>query len=394
MHYAKDAAKVAFNELRVTPDADWLRREYRHEDERGRYSLDNLTGAGTTAGPSGQPWKGIDPKRIGAGRHWRYVPETLDKLDSEGRIYWPKRGKYPKLKQYLSESGGTAVGDVWVDVPVIGRTAAERLGYPTQKPEKLLERVIRASSNDGDVVLDAYCGCGTTVAVAQKLNRRWIGMDITYQSISLVLKRLERDFGKAVADAVVLDGIPKDMESAVALAHKKDDRLRKEFEKWAILTYTNNRAVINEKKGADRGVDGVAYILTGDAEAIRMLLQVKSGGVTRGEIAKLRGDMEREGAKLGTFLTLEKDTPPMRREAQTGGHYTHPLTGEAVSKISIVTVEDMLERGARLTLPVSMEALWKAKESADPNQMSFSFIPARKPVARVEAVEQLEEAAE
>jgi site-specific DNA-methyltransferase (adenine-specific) len=146
--------------------------------------------------------------------------------------------------------------------------------------------------------LDAYCGCGTTVAVAQVLNRNWIGIDITYQAISLIVKRLEDRFGKRISEAIILDGVPKDMGSAVALAHKKDDRLRKEFEKWIALTYTNNRAVINEKKGADGGIDAIAYFLTGKDTNAKIIFQVKSGGVKRGDIATLRGDMGREGAVL------------------------------------------------------------------------------------------------
>ena len=139
-----------------------------------------------------------------------------------------------------------------MDRPLINSQARERLGYPTQKPEALLERIIKVSSNEGDVVLDAYCGCGTTVAVSQRLNRQWIGIDITYQSISLILKRLEDTFGKGVLEQLKLNGIPKDMESAVALANKKDDRTRKEFEKWAVLTYTNNSAIINARKAQTR----------------------------------------------------------------------------------------------------------------------------------------------
>jgi DNA modification methylase len=264
----------------------------------------------------------------------------------------------------------------------------EYIGYPTQKPVALLDRIIRAASNDGDVILDAYYGCGTSVAVAQGLNRHWIGMDITFMSISIVLKRLIRDFDQTVADAVILDGIPKDMASAVALAHKKDDRLRKEFEKWAILTYTNHRAVINEKKKADQGIDGVAYILTDDNEAVKMLLQVKSGGVSRGDIAKLRGDMEREGAKLGTFITLENPTGPMRKEAKTAGPFINPLTGRTLDKIAIVTAKQMIEDDVRLESPISLDALWKAKESAKGDQMELSFVPARKPVAREELDDQ------
>jgi hypothetical protein len=165
-----------------------------------------------------------------------------------------KNGK--EYRYYLDK--GVLPNDWWIDIQALNPSAKERLGYPTQKPEALLERIIKASSNENDIVLDAYCGCGTTVAVCQKLDRQWIGIDITYQSISLILKRLEDSF-PGVLKTIKLHGIPKDIESAIALANKTDDRTRKEFEKWAILTYTNNKAVINTKKGADKGIDGIVY---------------------------------------------------------------------------------------------------------------------------------------
>ena len=232
-------------------------------------------------------------------------------------------------KRYLPNPAGTPVDDVW-DIPIINPLAKERLGYPTQKPESLLSRIIAASSSEDDLVLDAYCGCGTTVAVAQALNRQWIGMDITYQSIALVLRRLEDHFGKEVRDSVVLDGIPRDMASAQALAKKKDDRVRKEFEKWAVLTYTNNRAVINQKKGADAGIDGIAYFQTSSTDNAKIVLQVKSGNVSRGDIAKLRGDMSREGAAMAVFITLQSPTAPMIAEAKAVGQYYHDLMGAAI----------------------------------------------------------------
>jgi Adenine specific DNA methylase Mod len=143
------------------------------------------------------------------------------------------------------------MGDVW-EIPIINASAKERMGYQTQKPEALLERIIKASTNEGDVVLDAYCGCGTTVAVADRLNRQWIGIDITYHSIGLILKRLLTARQVEKLTDVLVDGIPQDVEAARALANREDDKLRKEFEKWAILTYTNNRGVINEKRGRTR----------------------------------------------------------------------------------------------------------------------------------------------
>ncbi len=200
---------------------------------------------------------------------------------TSGRVQrrkWHKRKDKEPYKVFLSE--GVKIGDVW-QIQHIYASAAERLGYPTQKPEALLERIIEASSNEGDTVLDCYCGCGTTVAVAERLKRKWVGVDITYQSISLILRRLESQYGKSVLETINLNGIPQDMKSAIAVAHKKDDRLRKEFEKWAVLTYSNNRARINDKKGGDGGIDGVAFFLTDKDENAKIVFQVKSGGAGR-----------------------------------------------------------------------------------------------------------------
>jgi len=238
--------------------------------------------------------------RYSKGRTFTFNYETEKSYGQTGG------GQGGKVKYYRYEVGTYSVVGIkdWWTISMLSTTHSERLGYPTQKPEALLERIIKASSNEGDVVLDAYCGCGTTVAVAHRLNRKWIGMDITYQSIALVLRRLEKAFGEAALEQIKTDGIPRDMQSADALAHKKDDRLRKEFEKWAVLTYSNNRAIINEKKGADAGIDAVGYFLTSKTENAKIIFQVKSGGVKRGDIATLRGDMGRENAALAVLITL------------------------------------------------------------------------------------------
>lgn len=251
------------------------------------------------------------------------------------------------------ESDGVAMDDVWD----ISRVPPIKQIYPTEKPALLLERIIRASSNEGDVVLDAFCGCGTTVVVAEQLHRNWIGIDITFQSISLILRRLEQTHGLAFLDKVAIDGLPEDMESAEALAHKKDDRVRKEFEKWAVLTYTNNRAIINDKKGADGGIDGTVYFLTGATESSTMILQVKSGGVGRGDIAKLRGDMDRVQAEMATLITLEEPTGPMIAEAKAAGRYHHALMGRDYNRIQIVTVKEIIEDGKRLDIPLAKDML-------------------------------------
>lgn len=273
---------------------------------------------------------------------------------------------------YYRDGGGrytlVNVKDWWPDIGMLATSAHERLGYPTQKPEALLERVIKVSSNPGDVVLDAYCGCGTTVAVAQRLGREWVGIDITYQAISLIMRRLEQQAGALkwpeVERTITVNGTPRDLDSAVALAHKKDDRVRKEFEKWAILTYTNNRARINEKKGADEGIDGVAYFMTSREDNAKVVLQVKSGNVGRGDIAKLRGDMSREEAALAIFITLEEPTSPMQVEAKSAGVFKHELMGRSYDVIQIVTIKEILD-GKKFDMPMSLEVVKKAKSRKD-----------------------------
>lgn len=298
------------------------------------------------------------------------IPYSEDVLASLPSRYDKSYRKNKVYSGYKPNALGKHPEDWWEIQPIMP-SSDERLGYPTQKPEVLLDRIIRASSNKGDVVMDAYCGCGTTVAVAQRLGRQWIGMDITYQSIALILKRLADTFDDAVASAVVLDGVPQDVDSAVALAHKKDDRLRKEFEKWAVLTYTNNRAVINQKKGADAGIDARAYFQTGKDDNAGIIFQVKSGGVKRGDIAALRGDMGREKAEMAYLITLEPPTAPMVKEAKAAGQYSHELMGRTYDRIKIVTIKGILENAERLDIPMSRGVLDAARRAADSQQIDL-----------------------
>lgn len=295
-------------------------------------------------------------------------------IDEEGRKYQDKlvksSGKY--YRYYLDEP--KIPEDWWTGINSIQSQSAERIGFPTQKPLALMERIIKASSKEGDLVLDAYCGCGTTVAAAQHLGRRWIGMDITFQAISVIMKRLQDICGKDVSDAVCLSGVPRDMESAIALAHKKDDRVRKEFEKWAVLAYTMNRGAINDKKGADGGIDGVVPFLTSPTETDKMVFQVKSGHVGRGDIPKLNGDRLRENAALATLITLEEPTKDMRIAAKSTGSYTHSFTGRTYPCVQIVTIRDIIEGGKTLNLPLSVDALKVAsKPSSGERQQDIDF---------------------
>lgn len=283
----------------------------------------------------------------------------------QGILHRFKRGEEPILvSNGTVDEKGVRDNDVW-QIPFIAPSAKERLGYPTQKPEELLEKIIKASSNEGDIVLDAYCGCGTTIAVAEGLKRKWIGMDITYQSISLVLKRIEEHFTKAIIDNISINGIPRDIESAVALANKKDDRTRKEFEKWAILTFSNNRASINEKKGGDKGIDGISFVPDSDKEneqiTREVLFSVKSNEtLTPSVIRDLNGTIERDGAAMGYLITLY----PMNnlvKESKKYGMYENNLFKHNYSKITVVNVNEILD-GKRMDIPISLEVLKKAEQ--------------------------------
>ena len=365
------SSKYTWNTQYTEYDEKYTDKFYRHVEEGTgrRFTLSDLMASGTRNGSSGLPWKGIDPNT--KGNHWKYTIENLEHLYQEGRIQFPKKaGGVPRYKRYLDEMSGVAIQSIVTDIAPLSAQSAEKLGYPTQKPEALLERIIQASSNKGDVVLDAYCGCGTTVAVAQKLNRKWIGIDITYQSISLILMRLEDSYGEAAIFNVKMTGIPKDMKSAEALANKNDDRTRKEFEKWAILNFSNNRAAINHKKGADKGIDGTAFFIESEGGHGRIIFQVKSGKVDSRDIRDLHGTMTREKAALGIFITLKKPTKDMLQEAKTCGLYHHKIMGCSYDKIAIVTIQDMIENGLRLHVPLSMEVLKSAqRKTQEDNQL-------------------------
>jgi DNA methylase/Restriction endonuclease len=292
----------------------------------------------------------------------------MAELDAQGKLLFPDnpQGRI-MFKRYLDEQKGSILGDVWTDVSQLRSSTAEALGYPTQKPEALLGRIINTSSNEGDVVLDAFCGCGTTIVVANRLKRRWIGIDITYQSISLILRRLSKVTG--AIQSIEQHGVPRDMESVDALIHKKDDRVRKEFEKWAILTYSDNRAVINDKKGADKGIDGTAFTLgnrneKGEPQPATIILSVKSGKVGSAFMRDLRGTIEREGAAGGILITREEPTSAMIKEAKAEGKFSGEFT--TFDRLQIVTVQQILD-GARMNLPM-YEVVKKAKTSTNTAQ--------------------------
>jgi DNA modification methylase len=266
----------------------------------------------------------------------------------------------PHEKGYERRGGGenpkgVAMDDVWDDnelySPWIKSFSKEKLGYATQKPRALLERIISVSSNEGDTVLDPFCGCGTTIAAAHRLNRRWLGIDVTYLAIALVRHRLAGSFGPAAAQTYDVVGAPGNVREAQALAAED----RHKFEWWALGLVAARPEKSDRKLGADRGVDGMLYLELPDDKVLKILIQVKSGHVQRDVVATLKGDMSRVGAEIGAVLTLEEPTRPMTQEALEAGEYQPPGVGwekAAYPKVQIRTIGDLLS-GKMLDLPRS-----------------------------------------
>jgi len=269
-------------------------------------------------------------------------------VDENGKKYYIKRGRGIKPYKVYMDEKGVKLDDVW-DLPQVGPIAKERLGYPTQKPEALLERIIKASSNEGDVVLDAFAGCGTTIAVAERLKRKWIGIDITHLAIAIIKNRLQNAFGGSVKYEVI--GEPQDIASARALAQQD----RYQFQWWA-LSLVIARPVQEKKKGADEGVDGVIYFQDIDQnkpkEKItqKIVVQVKSGHVSVKDIRELKTVVENQKAVIGAFITLESPTTPMVTEAISTGYYER--WGKKYPKIQILTIEELL-KGKEIEYPQS-----------------------------------------
>jgi site-specific DNA-methyltransferase (adenine-specific) len=346
LHYRKDHRQGGvFNQPFAQYSDDYIESKYRQRDSDGRrYMLDNLTAPG--AGSRGHPRYEF----LGVTRYWRYSQEKMEALYSQGRIVQPSPRAVPRYKRYLDEMKGIAIGDSWDDIPPINAMAAERLGYPTQKPLALLERIIQASSNPGDVILDPFCGCGTAVAAAEKLGRRWIGIDVTHLAIALQKSRLREMFPACDFEVI---GEPRDIGAARALALES----RYQFQWWA-LSLVRARPLGGEqgakkgKKGADRGIDGViSFIDDARSTPKQALVQVKSGHVKSGDVRDLRGTIEREQAALGAFITLEPPSREMRAEAAAAGVYRSPGWGRDYPRLQILTIEELLTERAELRMP-------------------------------------------
>lgn len=325
-------------------DETYLAKHYGHVDAQGRrYKHENPTGAGISQGATGQPWRGIDP--TAKGRHWAKSPTEMERLEAKGLVYWPpKAGAWPYIKVYLDDMQGQPAQDVWTDIPVINMMAQERLGYPTQKPEALLERILAASSNPGDTVLDPFCGCGTAISVAQRTNRRWIGIDITHLAITLIKHRLHDAFGEAAKYKVI--GEPVSMPDAEDLAAQDPYQFQ-----WWALGLVGARPV-EQKKGSDHGIDGKIFFHddAGGDQTKQVILSVKAGHTNVAHVRDLVGVLDREKAAIGVLITLQEPTAPMRGEAAGAGAYHSPLYDKSYPRLQLLTVAELLA-GKSIDMP-------------------------------------------
>jgi site-specific DNA-methyltransferase (adenine-specific) len=329
-------------------------------DEHGRlYKAENLTFS--TSNPSRQfMWRGTQPP---PNRSWGASLEQLEQWYAEGRILLKKDGapRLDGLKVFLDDTKGKPIGTNWRDISRIGNTSLERLGYPTQKPIALLERIIESSSNPGDIVLDPFCGCGTALVAAEKLGRKWIGIDITYLSIAVMKARLRDSFG---LDDIEVIGQPTEVEGARQLA--VDHEGRYQFQWWALGLIDAQPFGGVQKQGADKGIDGRITFTDEHGKLEQVLVSVKSGHVGRKEVGELRGTIEREKAAIGLFITLEEPTRPMRDEATAAGSWHSNVWNRDYPKIQILSIRELLEEHRKPDLPTFVHTPYQQAERVLP----------------------------
>ncbi|HXY74379.1 MAG TPA: site-specific DNA-methyltransferase, partial [Dehalococcoidales bacterium] len=315
-----------WNQIYRPHEQEYVAR-FRHKDYDGRLWSDyDLTAKGLSGGGYEYEYKGV--KSL-----WRCPIETMKKLDEEGKLHFTKEGGI-RIKRYLDETQGTVLQSLWDDIPPINSQAKERLGYPTQKPEALLERIIKVSSNEGDIILDPFCGCGTAVVAAQKLKRKWIGIDITHLAIGLMKWRLKNIAPPAQFKVI---GEPTDLAGAEELANQD----KYQFQWWAV-SEVGGQPYGEKKKGADSGIDGYLYYMDEKDKIKKAIISVKGGhNVSVSMIRDLGHVIDREKSDIGIFMSLDKPTQPMITEAAQKGLYHSPL-GKDYPRLQILTIEEIL----------------------------------------------------
>lgn len=342
LFYAKsDKAKINIQSIKRKLSEKEILEKYDRKDEIGLFTDGPIIRSPSMGKRPNlvYEYKGYTPGNFG----WRVVREKLEEIDAVGNLGWTSKGQpYRKLRQ--ENDSGAPVGNCWADISLINPQAQERLGYPTQKPETLLERIISASSNEGDVVLDPFCGCGTTISVAQKLNRKWIGIDITHLAISLMKHRLINTFGENILNQYKVIGEPIDLASAQKLAQSDPYQFQ-----WWTLGLVGARPV-EQKKGADKGIDGRIFFHDDNSgKTKQIILSVKSGKVHVSYIRDLNGVLTRENAEMGMFITMQKPTRDMIREASMADFYKSESLQISYPRIRIITIEELLN-GKRIDI--------------------------------------------
>ncbi|MDD5190216.1 MAG: DNA methyltransferase [Dehalococcoidales bacterium] len=333
--YSKDNSKAKWNMLYTPHTEESIKNQYTLRDGDGRlYQLTSLLNPNPDRPNLTYEFKGIV-------RVWRWTKSRMLSEDAKGKIVVPKGGNgIPRYKRFLDEQEGIPIGDFWADIEMA--SGSERLGYDTQKPIALLERIISSSSEKGDIVLDPFCGCGTAIIASQKLGRKWIGIDLTHLAINLMRNRLRDSFPKLKFEVI---GEPQDLAGARELAHNPD---RYQFQWWA-LGKIGARPMGEKKKGADQGIDGIiSFIDNTENKAKRVVVQVKSGHVGVSVIRELQTVAYKEA--IGVLITLESPTTQMIKEAVSAGYYHSPIYDKNYPKIQIITVEELFQ-GQTVEMP-------------------------------------------
>jgi site-specific DNA-methyltransferase (adenine-specific) len=359
--YAKDARNVKWKMSYKKYDANAPPPpQYTHRDPDGRwYTLDNLLNPNPNRPNLTYEFKGIT-------RVWRWTKARMLEEDKKGRIVMPEGGKVPRYKRYLDEQEGIPIDDFWDDIDYV--KGDERLGYPTQKPLALLERIIEAATEEGDQILDPFCGCGTAIVAAEKLERNWIGIDITYLAINLVKNRLKDSFPQA---RFLVEGEPRDLGAARELSKN-----RYQFQWWALslvgarpVGSTPSQPTVG-KKGRDEGIDGwLRFAGMGEGQIERIVAQVKSGHVGVKDIRELRDVVTRQKAAIGLFITLEEPTSEMTKEAKATDPYVAKRWNREYARIQILTIEELL-KGKKPDLPPTVSPFQEASRIENTNRRS------------------------
>ena len=344
--------------------SEYIETAFSMSDDKGRIQSVSLTGPGLRRGDSGKPWRGIDPGD--SGRHWELPPDRmlhegfqhpegyaqmsiqdrLDVLDDAGLIYWPINGKIPRHKQYLSVSPGVALQDIILDIPKV--SGKEDMGYDTQKPRALLERIISASTDPGDLVFDPFCGCATTMEAANELGREWVGIDIAIHAIKRVGRvRLTKRLGLEEDKDFVIEGVPRNVEGAQDLW----GRDKYHFQKWTVEEVDG---FVTTRQGADGGVDGRLYFAVPDEPDLQsMVVQVKGGkNVTIRDVRDLRGVLEIDDALMAGLIVMKPLGVRQQRnfDKLMSDAGTLDILGIEYPRMQMLSVEDIFD-GRRFRTP-------------------------------------------